>query len=48
MRQRLTQARRHVAMPPRQLESLSPLAILARGYSLTERVPTADVVDTAR
>ena len=40
MRRRLRQARQQVEATAARLESLSPLAVLGRGYSLTQR--TAD------
>lgn len=47
MRQRLQQSRREVDQAAAQLESLSPLAVLGRGYSLTQRTMDGRVVRDA-
>lgn len=44
MRQRLLAARRQADGMAAQLESLSPLAVLGRGYSLTQRVADGQIV----
>jgi exodeoxyribonuclease VII large subunit len=48
IRQRVASARTQVAALAAQLESLSPLAILGRGYSLTTRIADGALVDDAR
>lgn len=46
-RQLLRAADRHATGLAKQLESLSPLGVLARGYSLTQRLEDESVVDRA-
>lgn len=46
-RQLLRAASRHATALAKQLESLSPLGVLARGYSLTQRLEDESVVDRA-
>ena len=47
IKRRLTQARDRVAMLAAQLESLSPLAVLGRGYSVTQRADNGEIVRDA-
>lgn len=47
MRHRLDRARRAAAAASAQLESLSPLAVLGRGYSLTTRVSDGRLIGDA-
>jgi exodeoxyribonuclease VII large subunit len=47
MRVRLDRARRDAASLATRLESLSPLAVMARGYSLTTRADTGELVRDA-
>jgi exodeoxyribonuclease VII large subunit len=47
MHQRLAGAKQLLASVAAQLESLSPLAILGRGYSLTTRVADGQLIDDA-
>jgi exodeoxyribonuclease VII large subunit len=47
MRNRLRQGRRHLDQAAAHLASLSPLAVLGRGYSLTQRVADGKLVRAA-
>jgi exodeoxyribonuclease VII large subunit len=47
MRQRLLLARSQVQEQAARLESLSPLAVLARGYSLTQRIGSGRIIRDA-
>jgi exodeoxyribonuclease VII large subunit len=47
VRHRLAGAKQLLAAVAGQLESLSPLAILGRGYSLTVRDPDGQLIDDA-
>lgn len=47
MRQRLATSRAQADARGQQIEALSPLAVLARGYTLTQRLPEREVVRDA-
>ena len=47
VKRRVTQAREQLGMFAAQLESLSPLAVLGRGYSVTQRADTGEIVRDA-
>ncbi len=47
IRERIVQARQRIAAITAQLESLSPLGVLARGYSLTTRADDGRLIDDA-
>ncbi len=47
IRQRLASAQERVEALAAQLEALSPLSILSRGYSLTKRLPDGQVIRSA-
>ena len=47
-RQRVARARQESREAVARLESMSPLAVLARGYSVTRRIPSQETLRTAR
>lgn len=47
VKRRLSQAHERVGMLAAQLESLSPLAVLGRGYSVTQRADNGEIVRAA-